>query len=122
MKYLFAILISLSAFSVYAESTQSPALEEKLVSLETRTSKFISGKEKMTKGYAELKPELRQLTCSLYPVESAKDAIISFKKDIALLEKKKNIEQLNEGQLARLSTQKDVVATLVPEIDCSALK
>ena len=122
MKYLFAILISLSAFSVYAESTQLPALEEKLASLETRTSKFISGKEKMTKGYAELKPELRQLTCSLYPIESAKDAIKSFKKDIAFLEKKKNIEQLNEEQLARLSTQRDVVATLVPEIDCSALK
>lgn len=122
MKYLCAILISLSAFSTYAESTQLLALEEKLVSLEARTTKFISGKEKMIKGYAELSPELRQLTCSLYPVEAAKDSIKGFKKDIAFLEKKKNVEQLNEEQLARLSTQKDVVATLVPEIDCSALK
>lgn len=121
MKYLFAILISVSAFSAFAESTQQSVLEEKLGSLETRTAKFISGKEKMLKGYAELKPETRQLVCSMYPVEASKDAIKNFKKDIAFLEKKKNIEQLDEAQKTRLTTQKDVVATLVPEIDCSAL-
>lgn len=122
MKYLFAILISLFAFSAFAESTQQSALEEKLVSLETRTAKFISGKEKMLKGYTELKPDTRQLVCSLYPVEASKDAIKSFKKDIAFLEKKKNIEQLDDAQKTRLITQKEVVANLVPEIDCSALK
>lgn len=122
MKYFFAIVLSVFAFSAYAESTTPATMEDKLVSLETRTAKFISGKEKMLKGYAELKPETRQLVCSLYPVDASKDAIKSFKKDIAFLEKKKNNEQLDEAQKIRLAAQKEVVAGLVPEIDCSVLK
>lgn len=125
MKYISTLLVLLFTFPAFANESQSSAsseLEKKLSSVEFRTAKLMSGKEKMAKGFADLAPNVREIACRAYPVASDKDIIKSLKKDIASLEKKKTIAQLNAEQVSRLFVQKDIVSKLSPGIDCSALK
>lgn len=121
MKYLLAALISLYAVTSHAGEPNQSELEVKLSTLENRTAKFISGKEKMTAGFTNLAPNVRQIACKAYSADTDKDIIKSLKKDITYLEKKKNFSQLNEQQVARLNSQKETVQNLTPGIDCSKL-
>jgi len=118
----FAIPIMLSLIALSATATEPSALEDKLSYIELRSAKFISGKEKMTSGYAELAPNIRQIVCGAYPIATDKATIKDLKKEIAYMEEKENFTQLSAEQIARLATQKDVVAKFSPGIDCTAFK
>lgn len=125
MQYIAGILIHLVAASTLANeppSAQVSDLEKRLSAVEFRTTKFISGKEKMQNGFASLPPHLRKITCGAYPVESDKDLIKSLKEEIAALERDKTISQLNAEQMEKLSVQKGIVDKLTPGVDCSAFK
>jgi hypothetical protein len=122
MKYIFAILFflfAISSFAIGQQSNEPSELEKKLSSIEFRSAKFMSGKEKMASGFGGLAPNLAKIACEAYPVDSDKDVIKHLKKDIASLEKKKTIAQLSPEQITRLATQKEIAGKLTPGIDCS---
>ena len=120
MKKLLILAIAI-AFDVAATEAQSPTLDERLGDLELRTSKFISGKEKMAAGFARLPPNLRQAACGAYPVKSDEEAIATFRRKIADIEASGSATHLSPEQAARLSAQKETVSRLSPGIDCSKL-
>jgi hypothetical protein len=123
MRAVFACLLVLSSGSIRADEAtadqQSAALEKKLGSIEFRTEKFISGREKMIKGIAELQPALRKMSCQAYPVRTNKETLEIIRREIAELDQ--NSSQLSADQLSRLAAQKQIVSQLKPDIDCSAL-
>lgn len=122
MKHLFSLMILLFAMSTYANEPQSTEFEKQLSAVEFKTAKFISGKEKMANGFANLAPNIRLIACGAYPVELDKETIGNLRMDIANLEQIKTIELLSTEQQTRLTIQKEIVETLTPGIDCSTLK
>lgn len=115
---LFSALVT--AF-ISSASAQAPSIEDVLADLELRTSKFVSGKENMLGGFSQLPANLRQVACRAYPVDSDVEAIASFKRRITVLEDAEHASQLDQGQSARLATQRETVARLVPGVDCAKL-
>jgi len=120
MKNILLLTIVIAS-GITAAQAQSPTLDERLSDLESRTSKFVSGKEKMADGFAQLPQNLRQIGCGAYPVKSDEEAIATFRKEIAAIEAPESAPSLNQDQAARLAAQKDTVSKLSPGIDCSKL-
>jgi hypothetical protein len=98
---------------------QSSPLEEKLASVEFRTQKLISAREKMMQGIAQLQPSLRKISCQAYPSRTNQETLDIIRKDLAELDRSSS--QLSAEQLSRLSTQKQIASELKPGIDCSSL-
>ena len=115
------LFAALCAAGISTTNAQAPTIEDRLTDLELRTSRFVSGKEKMVGGFAQLPADLRQVACQAYPTRSDSEAIAGFKDQIAFLESPDSASKLDPGQAARLATQKETVSALVPGVDCSKL-
>jgi hypothetical protein len=122
MKFTFLLLTfvyTCSAVANESNATKLSELEKKLSLVEYRTENLISGKEKMKIAITTLAPHLRKVGCEAY---YDKDIIKKLKKDVASLGKKKNISKMSAEQIARLSTQKDIISNFTPGMDCSAFE
>lgn len=119
---LHALLLPALWLVLAPAMAQDAPVEDELMDLEFRTSKYVSGKTNMITGFAKLSENVRQIACKSYPTDSDVKAITLFKAKIASLESEQAASKLDQAQVARLQVQKELVSRLSPGIDCSKLQ